>query len=217
MPAILRRRRLPFLYPPGGPVTPWYLTGGVALANCLGAYRAKGAADLATSYINLAHPGTNDAAPGLAPTFNAATGWTFDGATTYLATGIEPQANWSVFVQFSDCAVGAVIGARDGGDDGIFLVPNSGVASHYYSYGTRPSIAGAVASGNIGVAGTGCYLNGVWETACNADGATIYDFYLGGMNSAGVASYCACKIQAVAIYDVIHPAPDLIAAAMAAL
>ena len=48
------------------------------------AYQPKGADDLSDSYINLANPGTFDASPGVAPSWNASTGWTFNGSTQYL-------------------------------------------------------------------------------------------------------------------------------------
>lgn len=71
-------------------VTPWYLAGGITAAQCMAAYQPKGAASLAASYTNLANVGTYTAAPGTAPAFATATGWTFNGATNnrYLETGI---------------------------------------------------------------------------------------------------------------------------------
>ena len=65
---------------------PWWLSGGISAANCIAAYQPKGAADLAASYVNLANPGTYNAAPGVAPTWAAADGWTF-GGTNYLLCG----------------------------------------------------------------------------------------------------------------------------------
>lgn len=70
----------------------WWLAGGIDPANCIAAYRAKGAASLAASYDNLAAPGngladgTYDLTLGVAPTFDAATGWTFNGSTQWLTT-----------------------------------------------------------------------------------------------------------------------------------
>ncbi len=64
----------------------WWLSGGISAANCIAAYQPKGAADLAASYVNLANPGTYNAAPGVAPTWAAADGWTF-GGTNYLLCG----------------------------------------------------------------------------------------------------------------------------------
>jgi len=39
-------------------VEPWWLSGGIAAANCVAAYQPKGAASLEASYVNLANPGT---------------------------------------------------------------------------------------------------------------------------------------------------------------
>ena len=81
-------------------VVPWYLSGGILAANCIAAYQPKGAASLAASYVNLANPGTYDAAPVVAPTWDAVNGWVGDG-TQYLNTGVVPAANYSMFVRFS--------------------------------------------------------------------------------------------------------------------
>ena len=67
-----------------GGTADWWAVPGKA---CVAAYQSIGAASLAASYTNLANPGTYDAAPGGAPTWASATGWTFNG-TQYLETGI---------------------------------------------------------------------------------------------------------------------------------
>lgn len=54
---------------------------------CVAAYQPKGATSYAASKVNLANPGTYNAYEGVAPAFDAATGWTFD-ASQYLLTGI---------------------------------------------------------------------------------------------------------------------------------
>ena len=69
---------------------------------CIAAYQPKGAADLAASYVNLITPGTYNAAPGTAPTFDAATGWTFNGSTQYLTTGVVPASGYSMLVRVAD-------------------------------------------------------------------------------------------------------------------
>ncbi len=59
----------------------WDLSG--TITTCVAAYQPKGAASLAASYVNLANPGTNNAAEGSAPSFSSA-GWTFNGTSNYL-------------------------------------------------------------------------------------------------------------------------------------
>ena len=80
----------------------WWLSGGISAANCKAAYAPKGAASLVASYSNLNAPGTNDAAPGTAPTWDATNGWIFNGTNQYLTTGIVPAAGYSMIVRFSN-------------------------------------------------------------------------------------------------------------------
>ncbi len=87
----MRRKRIRLLMMSGRavapPVTPWYLSGGIAGANCIGAYQAKGAASYAASKVNLNNPGTNDLSDGAAfPTWAADTGWTFVAASSQYLT-----------------------------------------------------------------------------------------------------------------------------------
>lgn len=63
---------------------PWWLAGGIPRDACVAAYQPKGAADLATSYINLANPGTYNVtqATDKPPTFNTLTGWSNNTSIT---------------------------------------------------------------------------------------------------------------------------------------
>jgi hypothetical protein len=68
-------------------ITPWYLSGSVASANCLAAYRALRAYDFATSKINLVNPGTYNLSNGTAyPTWAYTSGWTFASASSQYLT-----------------------------------------------------------------------------------------------------------------------------------
>jgi len=72
----------PLVYakPRRGLVEPWYLKGGVPLADCLAAYLAKGVVDAATSYTNLANVGTYTLTAGASgPSWGVAAGWTWSG------------------------------------------------------------------------------------------------------------------------------------------
>jgi hypothetical protein len=68
-------------------VKPWWLRGTVEPSECLCAFQPIGALNISQSLFNINSRGTNDAAIGTTPTFASATGWTFDGATTYLTVG----------------------------------------------------------------------------------------------------------------------------------
>ena len=64
----------------------WWNNNG-AIAGCVAAYQPIGAADYATSKVNLFSPGTYDAADGAAyPTWDAINGWKFAGASFQLLT-----------------------------------------------------------------------------------------------------------------------------------
>lgn len=73
--------------------TPWFLSGGINPADCVAAYQAIGAESYAASKVNLANPGTYDLTDGVAPSWNAETGWTFDGLNQYLFAGAYPHSN----------------------------------------------------------------------------------------------------------------------------
>ena len=93
----------------GGGETPWWLAGGISAGNVVAAYQPKGAASLAASYVNLANPGTNNAAPGVAPTWATGTGWTFNGSTQWLNTGIQGSVavlDGTLIVRYANAALG---------------------------------------------------------------------------------------------------------------
>lgn len=87
---------------------PWYLSGGIAAANCIVAYQPKGAASLAASYVNLANPGTYNAEPGSAPSFDTTIGWTFT-TSTWLQANSSGTINFandlSIIFRFTPTAV----------------------------------------------------------------------------------------------------------------
>lgn len=206
----------------GGAAAAWYLAGGVSAANCVAAYAPKGAASLAASYTNLANPGTYDCTVGVAPTWAAATGWTF-AASAYLTTGITPASDvsWTVLCRFSNLTNdGAVFGSVGPGT--FYLRPNMGGNSRYaYRESTYYDIAPTKTSGVQGWAGNTRYRDGT------ADGATVGSIngalptiFIGARNNAGNAiSQLSGKIQAFAIYNVTLDAATVaaISAAMAAL
>ena len=202
----------------------WWLSGGVSAANAIAVYQPIGAASLVASYTNLANPGTYNAAPGVAPTFAAATGWTLNGTTQYLTTGVTPANNqqWSMLVRFS---AGSNSGARFiagliSANDFRFWLMSGG--SRNYGNGESTGVATATTAGTMSVAGRQGYYNGA------ADGGLIttvtrtngIDVYIGCRNANGTpAFYFSGSIQAVAIYDKILNAAENaeIATAMSAL
>ena len=206
---------------------PWYLSGGVAAANCLAAYKAIGAADIATSYVNLAKPGTYDLTTSDAPTFAAATGWTFNGTSQFLDTGVVPATGYSVQIRFTDCenVTNASMFGQVKTNANFYLVPpgDGGGNVKYYS-GRGVAAAPQMLSGIMGMAGQQGYRNGVPDGAAMAswlDTATL-SCYIGAYNTAGGPNWLyvpTSKIQACAIYNTILTDAQMLAVsnAMAAL
>lgn len=202
----------------------WYVVAG---KTCVAAYQPKGAASLAASYTNLANPGTYDAAPGSAPTWDVTNGWIFNGSSQYLTTGVTPATSqtWSMLVRFSGgSATGdhCVVGSLD--TYFWFLQCSDSSNKRAYGNGNTAYIEGAagVTSGVLAVAGRKTYLNGAPDTAdiAAATGGTARPTYIGARNTSGSAgTWYGGNVQAVAIYSAILTAGEVatVSAAMAAL
>jgi hypothetical protein len=86
----------------------WWLAGGlISPTNVAGAYQAIGAETQADSYLNLNNPGTNNLGVGVAPSWAAATGWTFNGSTQYLTTGITPTSTYTIAIRYVTLGTGS--------------------------------------------------------------------------------------------------------------
>jgi hypothetical protein len=210
----------------GAAAIPWYLTGGIAAVNCIAVYQPKGAASLAASYINLITPGTLDAALGVAPTFNTATGWTFDGTSQYLKTGVVPAANQggTVIINFNAAAVSGnpFFGVYESATNRLRAYPRHTGGSRFYQHNSSTSFVGTLTSGVIAIAGVQPYLNGSAEASALAvqTATPTTEMYIGGYNNGGVAEGLAgSTITQFVYYDTVLN-PTQVAAvsdAMAAL
>ncbi len=199
--------------------SPWWQINGV---QPLAVYQPKGAASLAASYVNISSSGTNNAAPGVAPTFSTADGWTFNGTTQYLDTGLVPpnDQSWSMFIRFSDSSGDSVcVGGLQSppGSFGLYCRTNSETEVIYMNSNTAgSSVSPAMTSGVLGVSGNRGYRNGVTEGSdilAEAGPITI-SIFLGALNFQGVAaSFCPCKIQAVWISQSSLTAPQALSLA----
>ena len=187
----------------GGGAKWWQVAG----ATCIAAYQPKGAADLATSYVNLANPGTYNAAPGVAPTLGA-DGWDFNGSTQYLSSGVLVNGSThSVIVRFSAVTGNGMLFGTVRTGLNYLLAPNSGgttVAWQLTNGAVSTYIAPAATYGVLAmVAGQGGYRNGVLDLVLSsiALGAT-YPMAIGARNNNGVIlSFLAGTIAAFAIYS----------------
>lgn len=216
------------VFDPGLAVAPpWWLVAG---KTCVAAYQAKGAASLAASYINLANPGTYDAAPGVAPTWDAATGWTFNGTTQYLDTAVVPANGFSALARFSNRGnLGPMWGTADF-DDGTRF--GCAAESGNESWNVQTYLAGRayqnwgygqhLVAGTIAVAGQYGYVNGAvsgTEIPGWTAPATQPIWICRGGNGVWATQYGMYYIQAVAIYSATLTAGEVaaVSAAMAAL
>jgi hypothetical protein len=198
----------------------------VAGQTCVAAYQPIGAASLAASYVNLANPGTYDAAPGVAPTL-AAGGWVGDGSQ-WLNSGIVPAANYSMIVRFSGISTAAykcIAGCYTAVAAHIaieqYTIPASSVL--FVNGGSVIVNGAAIETGIYAIAGNAAYINGASvATGISAwSGTSTIPISIFGLRTgAGAPGRIATgTIAAVAIYSTTLSAADVAAltARMAAL
>lgn len=200
----------------------WWRAGGAPTP--VAVYQPKGSASLAASYVNLANPGAYDAAPGVAPTFAAGTGWAFNGSSQYLITGVVPAGGWSMLVLFSNAVVfGArvLVGCRAAAASRFAVGPSVSGVGVYYAYDNFKEIPPVLIAGVLGIAAEKGYRNGVLdEINIGTWSGSAVALTIGARNWNGtIDSYYSGYIQAVAIYNTTLTAPQVLAVstAMAAL
>lgn len=185
----------------------WWLPSGISAANVIAAYAAKGAASQSASYVNLAHPGTNDATEIVAPTWAAATGWGSTGAAG-LSTGIVPTNNqqWSIFVRFSGATTGTkfLFGFYTSETNAFGILPHYSFSAHYRN-GTLFNEGAGLTGGVIGFAGRKGYRNGAATTGtipAGASGTNTQEIFLMCFNNAGSILYgYTGSVQAAVFFD----------------
>ena len=202
----------------------WWEAGGASGA--VAAYQPKGAASLAASYINLANPGTYDAAPyptsGFAPAWNATDGWTFAGAqrlTTSISGVTVGSGGWSMIIRVSDAASssGCAMGVYNASNNSFAIFPY--LASRvYYTINADNFASPQLITGTLAIAGNSGYRNGAFDKALSGSGSPTGNIVMGSRNEA-VSIYWTGKLQAAAIYNTTLTAPQVaaISSAMAAL
>lgn len=185
----------------------WWLSGGIPAANCIAAYQAKGAASYAASKVNLAQPGTYNLTEGLAPSWDAATGWTSTGSA-YLRTGITATvATWSYLIRFSDRTgtTEQIVMGMYNGTTRIWLAAYVSNLFQYRNGTTQTNIAtGGVTGGVLGMSYNNTYLNGVDNgNVAVANVATPTEFYLlaNNNNNTGAERFFVGKMQSASFYN----------------
>lgn len=210
--APLRRTMIPLGRVFG--VTPWWLAGGVSAANCVAAYAPKGAASYAASKTNLANPGTYDATEGVAPTWATGTGWTFNGTTQYLKTGVVPASGWSAIISFSS-ATSYVFGEISNSASFAIHPQRAGGLTWYWSGSSPLQVAPNVATAVLAIAGNKAYRNGTVETGDIPawTGTTTTDIYIAGYHDSALGSQgrTSGNIPAFAVYNTTLSAAQIAA------
>lgn len=181
----------------------WWDNNG-AISGCVAAYQPKGAASLASSYTNLTGNVTYNAAPGVAPTFNSSAGWTFNGSSQYLTTGIVVSRIYTVIVRFSASVGGYLFGAwKQSGTILYGIQPVSGGNRTYWNGTSAINLSGGQSSGVIAIVGASGYINGVLDATLPANADTGLALHIGSLNRDGTASnFIGATIQALAIYSI---------------
>ena len=206
----------------------WYLAGGISASACVAAYQPKGSTSLAASYTNLANPGTYNAAPGVAPTWAAATGWTFWAASIqHLKTGMVPGAGWSIAVRCANIAASPVFQYLCGVVDStkangyIGLRPDNFGNVVYWQDGKVLAKAPRLNGGVMIVTGGKGYRDGTLDgTLGGSVLIAAYELFIGGLNNGigGVAAPMSGDIIAMSIYNTsIEAQVAAVSSAMAAL
>lgn len=196
----------------------WWLAGGVAAANCIGAYNALGSVDLAASKVNLANPGTYDLGGGVDPTHDPALGWVFNGTTQYFKTGIVPENDqtWSMIIKFSEYTTGddCIAGLYEGANQQFLLSDYSSTNARNFGNGGVKNLANSAASGVICVAGSKRYFDGVNQLGAAIpapSGSITYDIWIGALHYTTPIQFFDGNIQSIAIYDKVLSDAEVLA------
>lgn len=183
----------------------------VAGQTCIAAYAPKGSASLAASYVNLTGNATYNAAPGVAPTWDATGGWTFNGTTQYLTTGVVPGTGYSMIVRFSDVTgSGCAAGSLNGTPNRFHLFPRNASNLRSYGYDSDLAPAASVTSGVLCIAGGTGYYNSSSDGTTTGSTIPAFGVMIAARNASGAATLLfPGKIQAFAIYSTTLSAGDV--------
>lgn len=202
----------------------WYGNGVISASKCVAAWQGVGASTQATSYTNLHNPGTNDLAAGSAPTWGASTGWTFNGSTQYLTTGVTPNANYTLAIRLNlHRAGGTVIAIGQSATNGANALGTS-VAPGLDYYNSALWGDSSLAQYNqtaldedstLILSGGKFYYNGTLNedlSLSNAYSGSPVALYLGATNTgAGAGSFWDDEIYLAAVYNTTLEANEVTA------
>lgn len=206
-----------------GLIDKWWLIPTINPSDVVAVYQPLGAGDQEDSYRNLVDE-LSPAMPGIAPTWTAAEGWTFNGTTQYLTTGIMPTGDYTILARFKPRAslTGTLIGET--ATDANFRLAMTSVApgpgqiritynwlrgadnvtdnSQVYVTATSDKILMVLAATQPYMTNNdGNLVTGVAAIIDSFIGTAI-ELYIGAHNNGGSpADFFNHSIQAIAIYD----------------
>lgn len=208
----------------------WFFNAVLDPATCVAAYQPILALDYATSKINLANPGVQDAGDvNGGCNWDAANGWSFaSGDVTGKVYGAVVNTGYTIITRFSngiasnDGALWGISGTVGAYESYVFPKRTSSNVVRYSKHGTVVDKAPGTSSGIIAVAGTLAYRDGVDEGITLVNTMLNQNLGIGYRTQttvANVQSQWTGSIQALAIYNTALTAAEIAAltAAMAAL
>lgn len=189
------------------PVSTWWLSGGITESTDYTIYDPANAASEATSYINLANPGTRNAVPYNSPTWTSGVGWSGNATDMYFDTQTTYGPNHTVIVMFKDPTSGRfLVGALQGTPNRTAsVIPQSSTNINWNVAGTFVSSASRHLGGTIGFTMTDGFRNGVKDTSVSftwSGSQTTTTIKLLAYDNGAISSYNAATIHRVAIYNI---------------
>jgi len=195
----------------------WWLAGGLASDDVIGAYQAVGAYDLNASLINLNEPGVNDLTIYTAPTLSATNGWVSDGTamlvcdvggvTPTTIVGYNTASEWKFYFGAAENSAGTPISAVGTPDDGTM---DYGVGLHAVC---RMSLSATSATNDVLAFYRVPYVSNYRAkfyirslgflsqiAMCSQENTTEYGILAARWNTGGVYKGITGSIQAIAFY-----------------
>ena len=213
--------------PRGGAGGGWWNDDG-AIAGCIGAWLAKGAASYAASRTDLSGTGNNLTEGNGAVSWASGTGWGFAAASAqYLDTGIIPDISaqgYSMLLRYASYVTNAYFMAIYAGASqrfGVGFLSNN----FYYTNGGIVSVVRAgISAAVLGVAGNQGYYNGSSDGGAisAAVGVITTTLPIGARRREDLGSldqHVTANIYAASVYSAVLTGPQMstVSTAMAAL
>ncbi len=179
----------------------WWLAGGISSGDCVLAYAPIGASDETAARVNLANPGTYDATAGSAPSWNTATGWSFNGSQWLRSNFSVNSVSYTLIVRFANIGTGSGDDYRIG--NAIhYVIPRFESNKRGFSYYGFNFLGAStnIVSGTMAQAGENSYYNGAADGTLTATLYSSLEYFIGA-RSATPEQPMVGDIVAYAVYS----------------